>query len=181
MSAFNIKSTVLAGRDATPKVLQEGILARGLLREGMGCQKVSSAGSDLNQIGTQILLVSVPSHARLSSLEYAGTSCGTSVIDVAVWYPTYLPQGGANFLTVAGGTLVSSSKFLANINIPDTSQDWATAFAAITTQTVQLQEQPLWQYLGLSADPEVPFDLGFTVRTACSINGYVGLRAKYTE
>ena len=179
MSAFNIKSTVLAGRDATPKVLQEAILAKGVVKEAYGCQKVSSAGTDLNQAGTQIRLLSVPSVARLSELEYAGTSCGTSVLDVAVWYPTVVPIGAG--LTAAGGALISSSKFLANIHIPDTNQAFTPAFPAITTLTVQTQELPLWGVLGLSADPGIMLDVGFTVRTACAINGYVALRAKYTE
>ncbi len=182
MSAFNIKSTVIAGRDATPKVLQEGILARGLVREGYGAQKVSNAGTDLNTAGTQIRLVTIPSTARISSLQYAGTSCGTSALDVAVWYPTTIPaQGGAFLAASLAGTLISSSKFLANITIPDTNQAFTTAFPAISSMGVDVQEQPFWQLIGLAADPEIPLDVGFTVRTACAINGYVGLKATYTE
>lgn len=181
MSAFNIKSTVLAGRDATPKVLQEGTLARGLVREAYGAQCVSSAGTDLNTAGTQIRLVSVPSHARLSVLEYAGTSTGTSALDIAAWYPTTIPGGGANFLTTQAGTLISSSKLLTNFIIPDTNLQWTTAFPALATLNLGPQEAPLWQLLGLTTDPEVPIDLGMTVRTACAINGYVGLRARFTE
>ncbi len=181
MSVFNIKSSVLAGRDATPKVLQEPTLARGLIREAFGVQCVSSAGTDLNQAGTQIRLVSVPSHARLSALEYLGTSTGTSALDIAVWYPTYLPQGGANFLTVAGGTLISSSKFLTNFIIPDTNSVFTTAFPAVSVMGPGVLEQPLWQMLGLATDPEVPFDIGISVRTACAVNGYVGLKARFTE
>ncbi len=181
MSAFNIKSTVIAGRDATPKVLQESTIARGLIREGYGAQCVSSAGTDLNQAGTQIRLVTVPSHARLSSLEYSGTSTGTSALDIAVWYPTTIPAGGGNFLTTQGGTLISSSKLLTNFIIPDTNKDWTTAFPALTTLNLGPQEAPLWQLLGLTSDPEMPLDIGISVRTACAINGYVGLRARYTE
>ena len=182
MSAFNIKSTVLTQRDATPKVLSEGTLARGTVRSGFGVQKVSSAGTDLNAAGTQIRLVTVPSHARIESLDYGGTSCVTSALDVAVWYPTYVPAQGANFLTSSNAwTLISSSKFLANITIPDTDQAFTTAFPAITAANLGAQEQPLWQYLGLATDPEMSLDIGFTVRTACSINGYVGLKARYTE
>ncbi len=182
MSAFNIKSTVLANRDASPKVLSNSTLAKGLVREGYGCQKVSNAGTDLNTAGTQIRLVTVPSNARLSTMEYAGTSCGTGVIDLAVWYPTYVPAGGGANLTSANqGVLISSSKFVANINIPDTDQVFVTAFPALSTMSMQVQEQPLWQLLGLTADPELNLDIGFTVRTACAINGYVGLRARYTE
>lgn len=181
MSAFNIKSTVLTQRDAIPKVLSEGILARGMVREGFGVQCVSSAGTDLNAAGTQIRLLSIPSHARVSRLEYAGTSTGTSALDVAAWYPTTIPGGGGNFLTVASGALISSSKFLTNFIIPDTNTVWTTAFPAIATMGLGVQEQPLWQVLGLATDPEVPIDMGIVVRTACAVNGYVGLRAMYTE
>ncbi len=180
MSAFNIKSTVLANRDASPKVLSEDILARGALKSAYGCQKVSSAGTDLNTAGTQIRLISVPSTARISELDYTGTSCGTSSLDVTAWYPTYVPQGGANFLANSlAATTISSSTFLTAIAIPDTDQVWVTAFPAVSSLTMQKQEQPLWQVLGFTADPEIPIDLGFSVRTACAVNGYVGLRAKF--
>lgn len=182
MSAFNIKSTVLAARDATPKTLANAFLNRSAVKEAYGVQKVSSAGTDLNTAGTQIRLVTVPSNARLSTLEYAGTSCGTSALDVAVWYPTYVPAGGgANLTSANAATLISSSAFLANITVPDTDQVFVTAMPALSTLSMQKQEQPLWQMLGLTADPELNLDLGFSVRTACAINGYVGLRARYTE
>jgi hypothetical protein len=181
MSVFNIKSTVLTQRDATPKVLSEGILARSVIKEAYGAQKVSSAGTDLNQAGTQIRLVQVPSTARLSALQYCGTSTGTSALDIAVWYPTVVPQGGGNFLTVAGGTLISSSTFLTNFIIPDTNAVFTTAFPSVATMGPGVLEQPLWQMIGLTADPEMPLDVGIVVRTACAVNGYVGLKATYVE
>lgn len=181
MSAFNIKSTVLAGRDATPKVLQEGTLAKSRICEAYGAQKVSSAGTDLNTAGTQIRLVSVPSTARLASLQYCGTSTGTSALDIAVWYPTQVPSGGGNFLTTQGGTLISSSKFLTNFIIPDTNAVFTTAFPAMSVMGPDVLEQSLWQMLGLASDPEIPLDVGISVRTACAVNGYVGLKATYVE
>lgn len=180
MSAFNIKSTVLAARDTNPRLGAEDTLARGTLKSAYGCQRVSSAGTDLNTAGTQIRLISVPSTARISELDYTATSCGTTSLDVTAWYPTYVPQGGANFLANSlAATTISSSTFLGAIRPADTDQAWVTAFPAVTTLTMQQQEQPLWQVLGFTADPEIPIDLGFSVRTACAINGYVGLRAKF--
>lgn len=181
MSIFNIKSTVLAARDAVPKVLSEGTLAKSRVIEAYGSQKVSPAGSDLNAAGTQIRLVQVPSTARISALQYCGTSTGTSALDIAVWYPSYVPGGGANFLTTAGGTLISSSKFLTNFIIPDTNSVFTTAFPAMSVMGPDVLEQPLWQMLGLATDPEMALDVGIVVRTACSINGYVGLKATYIE
>lgn len=182
MSAFNIKSSVLTNRDATPKVLSEGILARGAVKEAYGAQCVSSAGTDLNAAGTQIRLLTVPSHARLSALQYVGTSTGTSALDIAVWYPTYVPAQGANFLTSANaGALISSSKFLTNFIIPDTNTVFTTAFPAVATMGPGILEQPLWQMVGLATDPEIGLDVGVSVRTACAVNGYIGLKATYTE
>ncbi len=181
MSIFNIKSTVLANRDAVPKVFSEGTLARSVIKEAYGAQKVSPAGSDLNAAGTQIRLVTVPSVARLSSLQYCGTSTGTSALDIAVWYPTTVPQQGGAFVTAAGGTLISSSKFLTNFIIPDTNSVFTTAFPAMSVMGPEVLEQPLWQMLGLTSDPEMPLDIGIVVRTACAVNGYVGLKATYVE
>ncbi len=179
MSAFNIKSVVLTGRDASPKVLQESALDRGSVKEGFGVQCVSNAGTDLNTAGTQIRLVTVPSVARISTMDYAGTSCGTSAIDLAVWYPTLVNKGG--MATGTSGALISSSKFVTNITIPDTNQVFITAFPSIATMGLGVQEQPLWQMIGLTSDPGISLDIGFTVRTACAINGYVGLRVRYVE
>ncbi len=180
MSAFNIKSTVLAARDATPKVASDAALAGERERQAYGCQKVSNAGTDLNQAATKIRLIQIPSSARITDLQYAATSCGTGVLDMAVWYPTYVPQGGGNFLAASvAGTLISSSTFVGNLNIPDTDQVFITAFPALSSLSMQKLERPLWEILGLTSDPEMNLDMGFIVRTACAINGYVGLRARY--
>lgn len=182
MSAFNIKSTVLTQRDASPKVLSEGTLAKSNVKEAYGAQCVSSAGTDLNAAGTQIRLLSVPSTARLTTMDYCGTSTGTSALDIAAWYPTTVPTGGGVFLADSvKATLISSSKFLTNFIIPDTNSVFTTAFPAMSVMGPGILEQPLWQMLGLTADPEVNIDLGVVVRTACSVNGYVGLRARYVE
>ncbi len=84
-------------------------------------------------------------------------------------------------MTAAGGTLISSSKFLTNFIIPDTNSVFTTAFPAMATMGPDVLEQPLWQMLGLTQDPEMPLDIGIVVRTACAINGYVGLKATYVE
>lgn len=181
MSAFNIKSTVLTQRDAVPKVLSEGFLAKSKVCEAYGAQCVSSAGTDLNAAGTQIRLVSIPSTARISALQYIGTACGTTALDIAVWYPTYMPQGGGAFITNGGGVLVSSSAFLTNFSIPDTNIDFTTAFPTVANMKPGVREQALWQMLGLTTDPEVYLDVGVSVRTACAINGYIGLKATYCE
>lgn len=174
----NLKSTLLTNRDATPKVLTDGFLSGGTGTESVG--SVLTGTSDA--AGSTYRLVQVPSDARLDVLKWqTSASLGSGcILDVAVWYPTVVPQGGANFLAASvGGTLISSSIFATALG----GTTAAIASTDITNQsgnyTVQIQEQPMWQVLGLVSDPEIDFDMGFTLRAATAAAGYVGMKASY--
>lgn len=131
--------------------------------------------------GSTYRCISIPSNARLESLKWQtsatlGSGC---VMDVGVWFPTSLPQGGGNFLaTACAGILISSSIF-ATALIPNA----ATSITDITNQSgnylVPLQETPLWNVLGFVSDPEINFDIGFVLRAASASQGYAGLKATY--
>lgn len=174
MSSFNIKSQVLKNRDATPSVLTDAILAKGDVVEVVGCERTSAAIIDA---GSQLRMVSVPSSARLSDLHYFAQSLGTSALDIAVWYPTAVPAT----LGVTAASLISSSSFAANIAGVDTGIALTDGMGTIAQQSVPKRTQPLWQAVGLTSDPLIDLDLGFTVRTATSVQGYVGLRARYVR
>jgi hypothetical protein len=162
MSSFNIKSRVIANRDATSVkgLISPNEGAEGVVREVFGADK---ATSDIIDAGSQFRLVSVPSSARIAELDYAKETTGTTALDVAVWYPT----------------LISSSAFATNIAGSDLGVNWTSAMGLATAPTLQKRQQPLWQLLGLSTDPGIDLDLGFTVRTATAEQGYVGMRVRY--
>ncbi len=172
MSSFNLKSKVIANRDATPTVLTDGILATGDVQEVIGCENLPTTAD----IGTTVRLVNIPSSARISSLEYFNAQLGTSGLDVAAWYPTVVPVQSS----VVASRLISSSTFAANIAGVDTGTV-ADGLGTIAQLSVPKRTQPLWQQLGLVSDPLVNIDLGFTVRTTNSIAGYVGLRARFVR
>ena len=175
MSTF--KSTLLTNRDATPKVLTDAFLSGGMTTESIGSVNMTGAAA----AGTAMKLVSVPSNARITDLSWQADGLGSSTrLDLAVWYPTAIPTGGANFLASgSSGVILASSIFAANLAPADT----ATGITLITNQStnylIALQETPLWNVLGFTADPEISFDLGFTIRVANINSGYVGLKAKY--
>lgn len=182
MSVFTIKSTVIKNRDNTPPILSNPEVAQGLVKGVLGVENTSNLGTDIGNAGTAIKLIPVPSNARLQTLEYATGTLGTSAIDIAVYYPTSMPQGGANApATSLAGTVVASSLFASNIAGLDTMRAWTDAMGINATPTLQNRIKPLWQLVGLSVDPGFDFDLGFSVRTAVAINGYVGLRATYID
>ncbi len=176
--AANLLSTLLTNRDAVPKVLTDGFIAEGTLTQGYGY--VFTGASDA--AGSAYRLVSVPSNSRLSSLSLINTTLGnSSVIDTAVWYPTVVPQGGGAFLAASlGASIIGSSVFKSNM-LGDTTNTTPLELI-ITTNTRQgpnYQEMPLWQMIGLSADPECMLDIGISVRVAVATAGYVGMKATY--
>lgn len=179
MAVLTIKSKMIANRDASPSVLTDAIVAKGDLNEAFGVEQITTA----SDAGSKIKMVSVPSSARLSSLDYAvaNVGLGTSAIDIAAWFPTAVPNqsGIAVQSAVIAGALISSSAFKANIAGIDTGIEWADGLGAISTNTLPKRNQPLWQALGLQADPNIDIDLGFSVRTAAALNAYAGLRARY--
>lgn len=180
MSTFNIKSTVIAARDTTAiKQMIDPVFATGTVFEAIGVERTGAAIIDA---ASTIRLCPVPSSARVSSLDYAAQALGTSAIDIAVWYPTNIPQGGLNAPAASlESTLISSSAFGANIAGVDTGIAWTDGLGTIAQNSIPKRSQPLWQALGLSSDPGIDLDMGFVVRTATSVQGYVGLRVRYID
>jgi len=182
MSVYNIKSRVLQNRDANPPVLSNPELSRGLTKSALGVQRTSEFGSDLPEAGSQFRLITVPSNARLQSLEHGMSNLGTSSLDVAAWYPADIKVGAfggpANSLE---NTLISSSVFATAIAGLTGGRSWSDSMGASTAPLLQNRAFPLWQMLGLSSDPGLSIDLGFVVRSGIALNGYVGLRATYVD
>lgn len=179
MSVFNIKSTVIANRDATPKVLTDSIFATARSKEVYGTNLLPTT----SDVASTVKLCAVPSRARVAALDYTAVALGTSSLDIAVWYPTTIQSGGGNFLAQSlAGTLISSSAFATAIAGVDTGLAFTDGLPAVTAaNALPKRTQPLWQFLGLATDPEMDLDLGFSVRTTNSISGYVGLRVRFVD
>ncbi len=173
-----LKSTLITNRDANPKVLTDGAVSGGQMSMSYGF--IYTGASDA--AGTNYKMVQVPSSARLSSLGFINTTLGnSSSIDTTVWYPTTVPSGGGAFLAQSvAATVISSSCFKTAI-LGDTTN--ATYLELISTANTlnypQYRELPLWQVVGLTSDPEIEFDIGFSVRVAVATAGYIGLNATY--
>lgn len=175
MSSFNIKSTVITNRDASPNRLTDGFVGIGGGKQVIGVERIPTTAD----AGSQVRLFTVPSSARIATMDYCAAAIGTSVLDISVWYPTYIGVGAG--ITGTAAAIIASSAFVSNIAGVDTGVAWTDAMGTIAVQSVQRRAQPLWQSLGLSADPLIDLDVGFTVRTANAIAGYVGLRASFVE
>lgn len=182
MSVYNIKSRFLANRDSSPSVLTNPGVGQGVMKAVIGVERTSPEGISKGAAGSALRLISIPSNARLHSLEYGTADIETSLLNIAVWYPTELPQGAENSVAASNeAALISSSAFIAGFSGLDGGQIWKDCMGANATPTLVARSYPLWQMLGLSADPGVDLDIGFSVETAVTTNGYVGLRATYVD
>jgi len=181
MSTFDIKSVIIRNKEATPTgTVNDTFQGKGIAKHAAGVEStgvVASLGA-----GSQIRLISVPSNARITELDFAMETLGTSVLDIAVFFPAFLPQGGGNSVALtSASSIISTSTFEVNIAGIDTGVQWTEGMGPAAGTNLNSTMQPLWRRAGLTSDPQIDLDLGFTVRTANLEAGYVGLRATYVD
>ena len=142
MAAENLKSGFITNRDASPSVLTTA--NPGQVRTAFG--KVECAGGDA---ASTYRLCEVPSNAKRVRCFFACDDLGTgTTMDVGLFQTT------AN-----GGAVVDQDFFASAIDV-------ATAAVGITEITFERDatlideiEKPLWERLGLSADPQRTYDV----------------------
>lgn len=175
MATFNIKSTVIANRDATPKVFSDAYLTGGMMRSSEGY--VQTNGST-DGVGSTYRMMNIPSNARMESIKLATDPLGTGcTLDVGVWYPTYIPVGSG--LSAANASLVINTQLFASAIACSNT----LASTDITNQslanTIKNQELPLWAAAGLASDPGIDLDIVVYVHAAVAAQGFIGLKASY--
>jgi hypothetical protein len=164
MAVVNTKSTFITNADATPPVLTNAAVTCGILREAVGT--VEAAAADDND--SIYRMVRVPSNARISSILLASDAVtGSSDVNVGVW------QTAAN-----GGAVVSENVFADAVDLSS-----ATAFTEVILETTATDiakvEYPLWQLLGLTADPQRDYDICLKAVAAASAAGTYAMKVKF--
>lgn len=175
MAVVNKTSTLITNRDATPKVLTDATISGGDVRSTEGYVTTNNGDSATSTYR----LCTVPSNARVDTVKYQcgilGTSC---TINVGVYYPTFIPVGAGSLTAALAGTSINTTFFASGI-----ASATAVALTEITNQsttnTIALQELPLWQAVGLSADPGISLDIVANVAVATAAAGLVGVKVQY--
>lgn len=173
MAVVNLKSTVISNRDATPKVLTDGLVAAG---ESSGCEGFVTCGT-ADSIASTYRLCQVPSNARVDSVRISNAALTSGVVSVGVYYPTFIPVG-ATLTPALASTAISSALFASALSVASAASETAITNQS-GTNTIALQEQALWQAAGLTADPGLPLDIVVTVTTALTAGGLLGLKVNY--
>lgn len=165
MAVVTTKSTPITNRDATPAVINDGRLERGSLRSSIG--SVTAVNGD--SIGSKYILASVPSTAMVRKVLLSCAAITTCAGDVGVYRNT--ADGGAVVSAAFFGSAVSLATAVFNSDVTNESG----------TYTIDLREKPLWQALGLAANPGGTLDIAVTLTAAAASGGLVGAQVEYVD
>ncbi|NOV24163.1 hypothetical protein E5S69_11635 [Cupriavidus necator] len=165
MAVVTTKSATITNRDAVPAVINDGRLERGSLRSSHGY--VTAVNGD--SIGSKYILASVPSTAMVRKVLASCAAITTCAADIGVYRNT--KDGGAVVDADFFASAQSLASALSNADVTNESG----------TYTMDKQEQPLWQAVGLTTDPGGTLDIVATLTAAAGSGGIVGTSVEYVD
>lgn len=174
MAVVTRKSTAIGNRDASPTVLTMASYDGGSVKEKEGYVPAVNGDS----VGSIYPMCSVPSNARISSIVLQSEALGTGAkVNCGVYAPTQVIPALAA-LGYAAGAAISASFFASaeDVSAAVTSTEIINQSGS---NTLDKQEQELWQAIGLSKDPGCQLDIALSVNAAIAGNGKIGIKVKY--
>ena len=177
MTTYNIKSTVITNRDATPKVLTDAYVSGGNLAASQGYVQTFGAA---DAAGTIYRMCQVPSSARVESVKIQNDALATSAaVNVGVYWPTFIPVG-AGLSTSVAATVINTALFASALSVVAAAKPTDITNSSGNNSIVN-QELALWQACGLASDPGIDLDVCVSVSTAIQAQGYIGLKVTYAK
>lgn len=167
MAVVTTKSAAITNRDAIPRVLNT---ARNQLAEVLWAGGLVAVANG-DSVGSKFIITSIPSNAILKSVKYSAPDIGTTTaFDLGFYRTTEDGSAAVDVDAVASGVAVSSGPY----NQVEIINE------ANAVLTVADREKPLWQILGLSADPKVMYDLVATLTGAADSAGSIYFDVLFT-
>ena len=169
MPIANTKSTAVTNRDASPRVPSPAHLVRGPLFEAVGTVEI--AATDDN--GSVYRMARLRSSDRISQLTvFNDAITGGTAFDLGLYRTAD-----------DGGAAVDDDLFASALDLSSAPASASTGTEVLfeaTAANIDKVEKRIWELLGLSADPQVDYDLAFTADTVGSAAGTVSLRVRFT-
>jgi hypothetical protein len=155
---LTLKSTAITNREATPAVHNNpGAGGVGIVKQVYGYYAAVPASLSLTSI---IRMVEVPSNAVVTSVRANSDAQTAGAFDIGVYRTNR-----------DGGAVVSQAFFTAALNCASAFLDQECLTKATSLNTIAKRGQPLWQAVGLSADPKCMLDIALTVATTAVTTG----------
>lgn len=167
MAVVTGKSAAITNRDAVPRVKNNPQVAREFVREAIGYAALASGDS----IASKYILVSIPSNARVAAVKVFCSAITSAAADIGLYRTT--DDGSA----VVQADFFAAAQTIATANY--TGID--VTYTAAGLNGIAFCEQPVWQQLGLAADPNIMYDVVATLTAATTAAGKLALRCAFVE
>lgn len=172
MAVVTTKSLAVTNSDALPQTLSPQRIDGGRLRERVGFVEATATDS----IGSVYRLMRINSVDRVSRLLLSCDAITTAAGNIGLYDVTAVNAGAvvdADFFASAQDL----SAALVNVDVTHEA-DAADAGAGFGLADI---EKPLWQALGLAADPGKQYDVAVTLTAAATGAGTVSLKLQYID
>ena len=165
MAIEALSSAYITNRDAKPPVLTTGALGSSArVHESKGIVTVSTAAT----AGSTYRFCDVPSNACISQIILNAGAMTAGAFDIGVYKNT--KDGGALVSQALFGAAVSCAAAVTASDVTNASGNY----------TITKQNQPLWQALGLAADPTTSYDIVATCTTAATVGALMGVKVRFS-
>jgi hypothetical protein len=166
-----VKSQGITNRDATPRVFNN---------PGRGAYATEKVVSDYAtvtaalSITSRIRLVAVPSNAVITDMKFRAGAQGAGKFDLGVYRNTV--DGGGEAFSGSASYFASAIDCASAVVLTDELDE-------STTNTLAKQHQPLWQAIGMAADPGTTLDIVATVVTTDVTTGgtNIGVKVRFAD
>lgn len=167
---LTLKSTAITNREASPRVFNgPGAGAPGVVRQVYGY--LLSVTASLSVLSV-IRLVEVPSNAIVTSVKISSGAQTAGKFNIGVYRKN--ADGGLVAFTSSDSFFTTDLDCAAAVNETECVQ------LATTGNTAAKRNQPLWQAIGMAADPMTGLDICATVHTTAVTTGTGALSALVT-
>lgn len=172
MAVVTVKSTQITNRDATPRTINNPSFTAGSLKMFVATAEAANGDS----IASKYIMGQIPSNAAGEIVKLYCDAITSGAADIGIYRTTV--DGGA----VVDVDFYASAQSIASAITTGTEvQHEADATDSGAGFGLADLEKPLWQRLGLSADPGVVYDIVLTLTAATTAAGTIGMRVLYTD
>ncbi len=165
MAIANTKSTAVSNRDASPRVPSPAHLVRGPLFEAVGTVEIAVVDDDTSVYR----MARLRSSDRVSQLTVFNDAITGGIFDLGL-YRTADDGGAAVDADLFGSALSLNGASAVGTDV---------VFESAATDIAKIEKR-LWELLGLSADPQIDYDVALTGSTVGATAGTVSLRVRFT-
>jgi len=162
----NHKSTIVTNADATPVDLTNPLISHGRLRSQVAKKEIAAADDN----DTVVRLHRVWSGWRIEQWDVGADALSTGAVYEAGVYQT----------AENGGAVVDADEFGASIDLSAATAMTDITYDAVATEIDKI-EMPLWERIGLTADPKRWYDLALTATGAGTAAGTIASRLRYVD